>query len=125
MAGSKRPRDDEMPWQHEIFFSLSRMLNCRIHIGAIDGVLVLRDTSGGRDVISHRESIIRYLEKVYDGLEGLLILVAEDQGWSLLDTNRRFDTPPILPVTERTLAGALATANYLNSGGKTFSRWAH
>lgn len=125
MARPLPDRDEELPWQHEIFFGLSRMLNCKIHIGSIDGVIVLRDLAGGRNIIEHRQSIIRYLSRLYDGLEGVRLLVKEDRGWSLLDSNEKYELPPVFPLTEKTFAGALATVNYLNAGGRVPSGWAH
>lgn len=116
---------DELPWQHEVFFTLSRLLKCKIHVSAIDGVLVLRDLKGGRDVINHRKSVVRYLSHIYDGLDGLFFLVAENSGWSAIETREDSAEPTVVPVTEKSLAGALAFVSYLNSEISVVSRWAH
>lgn len=117
--------EDYLPWQHAVFFELSRILEARIHVSSIDGVILLRDLDGGKTIFEHRRAIVRYLSGLYQGLEDVFILMEEEGGYSAIDTRQSFDNPPIQPIPEPTLAGALAAINHINSLGRVASRFAH
>lgn len=120
---SESPR--EFPWQHEIFADLSKILRCKLHISTVDGVLIIRDQKAGLDIFENRTSIVRYLRHVFSGLEDVFILVDQESCWSAIDTREDYEEPPVIPLTETSLAGALASVHYMNSDKKVWSRWAH
>lgn len=113
------------PWQHDVFFKLSQMLNAKLHITSIDGVILIRDLAGGATIFEHRRSIVRYLNDLYQGLEDVYLLIEDANGYSAIDTRMVYENPPVLPIPAPTLAGALAAINYANSLNGVPSRFAH
>ncbi|WP_300494628.1 hypothetical protein [Marinobacter sp.] len=117
--------DAGFPWQHDVFFELSRLLNAKLYVTSIDGVILLRDLAGGATIYQHRRFIVRYLNDLYQGLEDVYLLMEESNGYSAIDTRMVFENPPVLPIPEPTLAGALAAISHVNSLNGKPSRFAH
>lgn len=117
--------DGCFPWQHDVFFELSRMIKAKLYITSIDGVILLRDLTGGATIYQHRHVIVRYLNDLYQGLEDVYLLMEESNGYSAIDTRMAFENPPVFPIPEPSLAGALAAISHANSLIGVPSRFAH
>lgn len=117
--------DGCFPWQHDVFFELSRMIKAKLYITSIDGVILLRDLTGGATIYQHRHVIVRYLNDLYQGLEDVYLLMEGADGYSAIDTRMVYANPPVMPIPEPTLAGALAAISHVNSLHGVPSRFAH
>lgn len=113
-----------LPWQHDLFESLARRLQCRLHFANIDGVIVLSDLAEGRNIIKHRASIIAYLDHLYDGAMGACVIARMEDEWVGIEVLKTPKDPPLFPITEVTMAGAIAQAQYYN-GINNWSKWCH
>lgn len=101
------------------------MLKAQLYVTSIDGVILLRDLTGGATIYQHRHVIVRYLNDLYQGLEDVYLLMEESNGYSAIDTRMVYVDPPVLPIPEPTLAGALAAIGHVNSLNRVPSRFAH